>query len=107
MIEYCVVHLAIFGAMQSNLGADRLVNTLCTVTCIASVDAQTKARASWAHSHAGCRGKGIAKLLGGLLFVGAAGAAALYFKQEMDKRPHTQHEILIIDDDIGETIKTE
>ncbi|DBB14064.1 TPA: hypothetical protein ACH3X3_001027 [Trebouxia sp. C0006] len=52
-------------------------------------------------------GKGIGKLLGGLLFVGAAGAAALYFKQEMDKRPHTQHEILIIDDDIGETIKTE
>ncbi|DBA99045.1 TPA: hypothetical protein ACH3X1_014186 [Trebouxia sp. C0004] len=52
-------------------------------------------------------GNGIAKLLGGLLFVGAAGAAALYFKQEMDKRPHTQHEILIVDDDIGETIKTE
>lgn len=52
-------------------------------------------------------GKGIAKLLGGLLFVGAAGAAALYFKQEMDKRPHTQHEILIVDDDIEETIKTD
>ncbi|KAA6428308.1 MAG: A kinase anchor 9, partial [Trebouxia sp. A1-2] len=52
-------------------------------------------------------GKGIAKVLGGLLFVSAAGAVALYFKQEMDKRPHTQHEILIVDDDIGETIKTE
>ncbi len=60
-----------------------------------------------AKSHADRRGKGIAKLLGGLLFVGAAGAAALYFKQEMDKRPHTQHEILLVDDDIGETTKTE
>lgn len=51
------------------------------------------------------RGKGIAKFLGGLLFVAAAGAAAVYFKQEFDKKPRTQHEILVVDDHIGESIK--
>ena len=102
-----VLHLAIYGGKQSNLGADRLVDTLCTATCIAFVDAQDQSKSILGSFHVGCRGKGIGNLLGGLLFVGAAGAAALYFKQEMDKRPHTQHEILIIDDDIGETIKTE
>jgi len=99
-----VLHLAIYGGKQSNLGADRLVDTLCTV---AFVDAQDQSKSILGSFHVGCREKGIGKLLGGLLFVGAAGAAALYFKREMDKRPHTQHEILIVDDDIGETIKTE
>ncbi len=99
-----MLHLAIYGGKQSNLGADRLVDTLCTV---AFVDAQDQSKSILGSFHVGCREKGIGKLLGGLLFVGAAGAAALYFKREMDKRPHTQHEILIVDDDIGETIKTE
>ena len=35
----------------------------------------------------------------------AAGTAAVYFKQEFDKKPHTQHEILVVDDNIGESIK--
>ena len=94
-----------FGTVQRTL-AERLANTLCNVTWNASIDAQEQQH-FWGNIHVDCRGRGIAKLLGGLLFVGAAGAAALYFKQEMDKRPHTQHEILIVDDDIEETTKTD
>lgn len=45
-----------------------------------------------------CRGKGAFKVLGTLLVIAAAGAAGLYYKQEMDKKPRTQHEVLVIDD---------
>lgn len=45
------------------------------------------------------------KFLGALLVVGAAGAAAVYVKQELDKGIHSQHEILVVDDDLEGTIK--
>ena len=50
-----------------------------------------------------CRGNKAVKFLGTLLIIAAAGAAGLYYKQEMDKRPHTQHEILIVDDNLKGT----
>ena len=45
-----------------------------------------------------CRGKKAVKFLGTILVIAAAGAAGLYYKQEMDKKPRTQHEILVVDD---------
>ena len=44
------------------------------------------------------RGNKVVKVLGGFLIVAVAGVAALHFKQELDKRPRTQHEYLVIDD---------
>ena len=45
------------------------------------------------------RGNKVVKVLGGLLVVAVAGVAALQVKQEFDKRPRTQHEYLVIDDE--------
>ena len=45
-----------------------------------------------------CRGKKAVKILGTLLVIAAAGAAGLYYKQEMDRKPRKQHEILVVDD---------
>ncbi|KAL3132456.1 hypothetical protein ABBQ32_009009 [Trebouxia sp. C0010 RCD-2024] len=45
------------------------------------------------------KGNKAGKILSALLLIAAAGAGAMYYKQEMDKRPHTQHEILVVEDD--------